>query len=84
MYCSHIGATEFSGDKLLHARRHFMMTLRKNGSFPPTVPSVSVQKPANTVRRPFEVYMRQGIRLKLACTSFQKVIHGCAYPAIFN
>ena len=58
-----------------------MMTLQ-NGSFPPTVPSVSVQKPANTVRRPFEVYMRQVLRLKLACMSFQKVICGHTYPSI--
>ena len=53
----------------------------ENGSFPPTVPSVSVQKLANIVRRPLEVYTRQGLRPKLACASFLKVIRG---PAIFN
>ena len=46
----------------------------ENGSFPPTVPSVSVQKLANTVRRPFQVYTKQGLRPKLACAWFQKVI----------
>ena len=35
-------------ETLLLARWHFMMTL-KNSSFPPTVPLVSVQNPANTV-----------------------------------
>ena len=53
----------------------FMMTLR-NGSFLPTVSSFSVQKPATTVRRPFEVNTRQGLRLKLVCASFQKVSRG--------
>ena len=56
----------------------------ENGSYPPTFPSVSVQKPANTVKRPFKGYTRQGLRLKLACASFQKVIRGHAYPAIFD
>ena len=47
----------------------------EDGSFPPSFPSVSVQKPANTVKRLFEGYTRQGLRPKLACASFQKDIH---------